>query len=99
MTAYTKWWSQCNEIDQSACSSFPIHHFHIDYNASSLPPKVLRSHCFQFLLGITVISREIEDDGYAKFFGREVGGGLTRCIKAYVKMVAENVVFCKSIVR
>ena len=24
---------------------------------------------------ITVISREIEDDGYAKFFGREVGGG------------------------
>ena len=50
---------------------------------------------------ITVISREIEDDGYAKFFGREVGGGggLTRCIKAYVKMVAENVVFCKSIVR
>ena len=99
MRAYTKWWSQCNEIDQSACSSFPIHQSHIDYNVSCLPPKVLHSHCFQFLLGITVISREIEDD--AKFVGREMGGGggLTRCIKAYVKMVAENVVFCKSIVR
>ena len=50
---------------------------------------------------ITVISREIEDDGYAKFFGREVGGGggVTRCIKAYVKMGGGNGVFCKSIVR
>ena len=35
-----------------------IHHFHIDHNASCLPPKILHNHCFQFLLGITVVPRE-----------------------------------------
>ena len=43
-----------------------IHHFHIDHNGPCLPPKILRSHCFQFLLGITVIPRETKDNGYAK---------------------------------
>ena len=33
------------------------------------PPKSFRNHCFQFLLGITVVLREIEDKGYAKFWG------------------------------
>ena len=28
--------------------------------------KMLHKHCFQFLLGITVVQREIEDNGYAK---------------------------------
>ena len=56
---------------------FHIHHFHIDYNAPCLPPKILRNHCFQFLLGITVIPREIEDNGYTKFWGvNEVPYGL-----------------------
>ena len=42
---------------------------------SSLPPpltppkNIVHSHYFQFLLGITVIAREIEDTGYAKFLG------------------------------
>ena len=36
-------------------------------------PPVLHNHCFQFLLGITVVPREIVDNGYAKF--RERGGG------------------------
>ena len=31
------------------------------------PPKKLHNYCFQFLLGITVVLREIEDNGYAKF--------------------------------
>ena len=34
------------------CSFFKIsflHHFHIDYNAPCLPPKVLHSHCLRFL--------------------------------------------------
>ena len=48
---------------------FFFHHFHIDHNASCLPPKILRNHCFQFLLGIIVVPREIEDNGYAKFWG------------------------------
>ena len=45
-----------------------IYHFHIDHNALCLPPKILHKHCFQFLLGITVVPREIEDNGYAKFW-------------------------------
>ena len=30
-------------------------------------PPVLQNDCFQFLLGITVVPGEIEDNGYAKF--------------------------------
>ena len=35
------------------------------------PPqkKQLHKHCLQFLLGITVIPREIEDNGHKKFWG------------------------------
>ena len=35
------------------------------------PPskKKLGNHCFQFLLGITVIPRDIKDNGYVKFWG------------------------------
>lgn len=29
-------------------------------------PQTLHNDCFQFLLGITVVPREIEDDAYAK---------------------------------
>ena len=29
--------------------------------------KFLHSYCFQFILGITVVPSEIEDNGYAKF--------------------------------
>ena len=31
-------------------------------------------HCFQFLLGITVVPSEIEDNDYAKFGGGERRG-------------------------
>ena len=30
-------------------------------------PQTLHNHCFQFLLGITVVPREIKDTTYAKF--------------------------------
>ena len=46
-----------------------IHHFHRHHNAPCLHSKIWYNHCFQFLLGIAVVSREIEDDGYAKFRG------------------------------
>ena len=41
------------------------------------PPskKKLHNHCFQFLLGITVIPSKIEDNGYVKFWG---GGGVNK---------------------
>ena len=53
------------------------HHFLMDRSAPCFPPppspppqkKNLHIHCFQFLLGITVVPREIEDNGYAQFWG------------------------------
>ena len=33
------------------------------------PRNILHNHCFQFLLGITVVPLEIQDDDYAKFWG------------------------------
>ena len=46
--------------------------FHIAHNAPCLPPQNFApdNHYFQFLLGITVVPREIKVNGYAKF--REV---------------------------
>ena len=41
----------------------------------NLPPKILDNHCFQFLAGITVVLREIEDNGHASFFFFLGGGG------------------------
>ena len=35
-------------------------------------------HCFQFLLGITVVPSEIEDNDYAKFGGGGRGGGVSK---------------------
>ena len=48
-------------------------------------PPVLHNHCFQFLLGITVVPREIVDNGYAKISGEGWRG--TRCIMVYVIIV------------
>ena len=64
-----------------------IHHFHIDHNAPCLLPQILHIHCFQFLLDITVVPREIQYDSYAKLWGGGGVGGLTRCIMVYVQMV------------
>ena len=47
-------------------------YFHINNNALSLPPKILHNHILFpiiFILGITVVPREIGDEGYAKFWG------------------------------
>ena len=52
-----------------------IQYFHIGHNASCLPLKILHDHFLQVLLGITVTPREIEDNGYAKFFFFLAGGG------------------------
>ena len=40
-----------------------IHYFRIDHNAPCLPPRILYNYSFQFLLGVTVVSREIQDNG------------------------------------
>ena len=48
---------------------------HTDHNAPCLPLNIFRKHCFQFLLGITVVATEIEDNGF-KFFSCGGGGGV-----------------------
>ena len=48
-----------------------MHHFHIVHNALCLPPKILHKYCFQFLLGLTIVPREIENNAYAKFGGKQ----------------------------
>ena len=57
-------------------------------------PPAKNNHCFQYLLDIKVVPREIEDNGYlfiyAHFFRSFVlggGGEGTNCIMVYVKMV------------
>ena len=56
-----------------------IHYFHIDHNAPCLPLRILHNHCFQFLQGITIVPREIENNGYAKCWGvNEVHYGLCK---------------------
>ena len=46
------------------------------------PPKILNNLCFSFLLGIATVSREIENNAYAKFRG----GGQVRCIMGDVQV-------------
>ena len=39
------------------------------HDAPYLPPKILDNLCVSFLLGITAVPREIENNAYAKFWG------------------------------
>ena len=49
------------------------------------PPKFCISIVSDFLLGVTVVPRQLEDDGnFFFFFG---GGGYPRCIVINVKML------------
>ena len=50
----------------------------MDHNAACLPTRILHNHCFQFLLGTTVVPREIQDNSYAKCFFGGVGGGVNK---------------------
>ena len=46
-------------------------HFHVNGFALSL--ALLKGFCFSFLLGITVVPREIEDNSHAKILGGKQG--------------------------
>ena len=50
-------------------------HFRISHNAPYLSPKILHNLCFSFLLGITAVPKETENNAYAKFGG---GGGVNK---------------------
>ena len=55
-------WSNSRAEIYFPLATITIRQFHIGYNSSCLPPKILHNHCFQILLGITVIKREIKDN-------------------------------------
>jgi len=67
--------------------SNPLRHLHISHNAPYLPPpphptkKIFHNLCFSFLLGITAVLREIENNAYAKFWGQ------IRCVMGDVQVV------------
>ena len=70
------------EMFRSLC----ICNLHISHSAPYLPPKILHSVCFSFLLGITVVPGEIENNAHAKFwranevqYGRCTSGELKEC--------------------
>ena len=73
---------------------------HISHNAPYLPPKILHNLCFSFLLGITAVLRDIENNDYVHFslflVRGEVGGGgeQIRCIMGNVE-----VAYCRKSLR
>ena len=93
LSVIRKQWQYNYYIDQSEfltrfwtdfrSSVWNIHNFHINQNAPYLPPKILHNHRLRFLLGGLQYPGEIGNNGYAKFGG----GGGTRCITVYVKML------------
>ena len=46
-----------------------IGHFGKYHNTFCLSPEILHKHCFQFLLGLTMVPKENENNAYAKFGG------------------------------
>ena len=46
-----------------------IAHFEKYHNTLCLSPQILHKHCFQFLLGLTMVPRENKNNAYAKFGG------------------------------
>ena len=59
-----------------------IRHLQISHNTPCLPPQFLHNLCFSFLLGITAVPREIQNNVMQIFFwvGGGGGGGQARCI-------------------
>ena len=48
-----------------------IGHFWKYHNTLCLSPQILHKHCFQFLLGFTMVPRENKNNAYAKFRGTD----------------------------
>ena len=71
-----------------------IGHFGKYHNTLCLSPQILRKHCFQFLVGLTVVPRENKNHAYAKFGGtsEEYYGifrniyGLLSCLLKFKKL-------------
>ena len=70
---------------------FDIRHLQISHNTRCLPPQFLHNLCFSFLLGITAVPREINNNVYVKcFFVVVGGGGGGRCIVGDLQVSNDN---------
>ena len=58
-----------NRVAKFDTQNSPIRQLHISHNAPNLPPTILHNLCCSFLLGITAVPRENENNAYAKFWG------------------------------
>ena len=61
-----------SELNMRACASlvkYAIGHFGKYHNILCLSPQILHKHCFQFLLGHTMVLRENKNNAYANFGG------------------------------
>ena len=56
-------------LEINCCGIRCIRYFHIDYIAPRYPPKVCITIGYYWVLGITVVPREIKDNGYVKCWG------------------------------
>ena len=57
-----------NGIGPNSINNFGKYH-----NALSMSLQILYKHCFQFLLGLTMVPRENKNNAYAKFWGQTKG--------------------------
>ena len=70
------------EMFRSLC----IRNLHISHYAPYLPPKILHSLWFSFLLGIKAVPRGIENNAHAKFWGaNEVHCHFQQCLNTLWK--------------
>ena len=78
MAAVLLFWDKCLQHGGSdvtwkrLCSPFlprPQCTLITPFPPSPPPPQKIRNHCFHFLLGITVVPRQIEGNVHAKFWG------------------------------
>ena len=64
-------WPKCTNSRWNSCfrAKFSIGHFGKYHNILCLSPQILHKHCFQFLLGHTMVPRENKNNAYANFGG------------------------------
>ena len=71
-----------SQLESDATCTFSI--MHLISPPPHPPIQFLHNLRFSFLLGITAVSREIENNAYAKIWGE--GGGQIRCIMGNVEV-------------
>ena len=69
-------------LETSHQTKITIRHLHISHNAPHLSSRILHNLCYSFLLGITAVLRETENNIYAKLGG----GGQIWCIMGDVQV-------------